>query len=192
MLEKQDLIDFEEKIANIYNQGLIHAPIHLHVGAEDALIDIFKEHYKDGDWIIGTHRAHYQWLLSGRSPEELEKQILEGHSMQIFGDKFITSSIVAGGASIAVGIALALQKENSSNKVLCFLGDAAGECGIAKESIRYVEGHNLPILFIIEDNSKCVNTNTSKSWGEQNIPKTIRFEYCRKYGHAGAGAYVMF
>ena len=192
MLNKDQLINFEEEIAEKYNQGLIRAPIHLHVGAEEGLINIFKEHYKENDWIVSTHRAHYPWLLSGRSPEELKKQILEGHSMQLFDDKFITSSIVAGGASIAVGIALALKNENSKNKVLCFLGDAASECGIAKESIRYSEGHDLPILFIIENNEKCVNTNTYQSWGTKNIPKVIKFDYCRKYPHAGCGTYIMF
>ena len=41
MLE-QDLIDFEEDIASIYEQGIIRAPIHLRSGNESQLVDIFK------------------------------------------------------------------------------------------------------------------------------------------------------
>ena len=40
MLE-QDLIDFEEDIASIYEQGIIRAPIHLRSGNESQLVDIF-------------------------------------------------------------------------------------------------------------------------------------------------------
>lgn len=192
MLNKEDLQNFEKEIAKLYSEGVIKAPIHLVDNNEEQLIEIFKNYYKEGDIILSTWRSHLHWLLSDRSPEELKKQIIEGYSMSIFDKGFITSSIVGGIAPIAVGIAMGLKIKKSKNKVLCFLGDASFECGISKESIRYAEGHNLPILFIIENNARCVRANTQSVWGKENKKKIIIYNYKPTYPHAGCGAYCQF
>ena len=41
-LTKKDLIDFERKVADAFNQAKIKAPIHLHGNNEEDLIEIFK------------------------------------------------------------------------------------------------------------------------------------------------------
>jgi TPP-dependent pyruvate/acetoin dehydrogenase alpha subunit len=192
MLTKQELVEFEKEIAELYNKGEIKAPVHLVDNNEEQLIEIFKDNYKDGDIILSTWRSHLHWLLSGRSKEELKKQILEGYSMSVFDKNFITSSIVAGIAPIAVGIAMGLKLKNSKNKVLCFLGDASFECGITKESIRYSEGHNLPILFIIENNARCVRAKTKEVWGIEKTKKVIEYHYKPNFPHAGCGEYKQF
>src|SRR3990167_2063281 len=78
------------------------------------------------------------------------------------------------------------------NKVLCFIGDSASYCGITLESIRYSRGHNLPILFIVEDNDKSVRANTLDTWGLGFEHKEIEYFYDMEYPHAGTGAYVIF
>jgi len=190
-MNKQELIKFTENIANLYENGKIKAPIHLGGENEEQLIKIFKD-YKRNDWILSTWRSSYHWLLSGRSPKKLKKQIVEGHSMHIYDDKFFTSAIVGGIAPIAVGLAWGLKLGKSSNKVWCFLGDGAYACGIVKESIAYAEGHDLPIQFVIEDNNLTVRANTKEIWGTKKVLKVIKYEYIRKYPHAGSGKYVMF
>ena len=64
LLTKQELIDFEEDIANSFNQGLIKAPIHLYDGNEEEILQIFKE-VNEEDWIFCSWRSHYQCLLKG-------------------------------------------------------------------------------------------------------------------------------
>jgi pyruvate dehydrogenase E1 component alpha subunit len=188
---KKEIIEFEEEIAKQYEQAKIRSPIHLSGGNEEELIKIFKD-YRKGDWIFSTYRSHYHWLLSGRSPQDLRKQILNGHSMHVYGKKFFTSSIVGGVAPIALGVALALKKKGSSHKVWCFVGDMAAECGLVKECIRYASGHNLPIIFVIEDNGYSVRAITRQTWGEHRAKVTRRYRYKRHYPHAGIGKYVMF
>lgn len=190
-MNKQQLIKFEEKIVRLYEQARIRAPIHLSGGNEDTLIKIFKD-YKKGDWIFSTYRSHYHWLLSDASPKALKKQILEGHSMHIYGNKFFTSSIVGGIAPIALGVAWALKMKKSSHKVWCFIGDMAGESGIVYESIKYAKGHNLPVRFVIEDNSYSVRAKTKEIWGRQRVKVNTRYKYKRHFPHAGTGKYVMF
>jgi pyruvate dehydrogenase E1 component alpha subunit len=193
---KEKLDAFSEEIAEIYKQGKIRAPIHLCGDNAAQLIEIFKQ-VKRTDFIFSTWRSGFHWLLSGRSEEELKKQILEGHSMHIYSDRFFTSSIVGGIAPIAVGVALALKMKKSKDRVWCFIGDAAFECGIVKESIRYSEGHDLPIKFIIENNGYSVRAKTQEVWGKHKNNKIIKYNYKRKYNHAGCALdgktkYIMF
>ena len=41
-MNKEDLIKFEEEIAELFNTGKIRAPVHLYHGNEDQIIDIFN------------------------------------------------------------------------------------------------------------------------------------------------------
>ena len=40
---KKDLIDFEEKIVSLWEDGQIRAPVHLSNGNEDELIEVFSK-----------------------------------------------------------------------------------------------------------------------------------------------------
>ncbi len=208
-MKKNQLTAFEERIKKLFEEGKIRAPIHLSGENEEALLEIFKK-YNKNDWIFSTWRNHYHWLLSGRDPEALKSQILAGDSMSVFDDRFFTSSIVGGNAPIALGVALAikLKKEQLANnknqdkqdeaaaegasRVWCFTGDMAAAGGLVQECIRYAEGHDLPIQYIIEDNGLSVITDTQKVWGTENRKKTFRYQYKRKFPHAGTGKFVEF
>ena len=190
-MTKKDLIRFEHMIADLYEKGKIQAPIHLAGTNEKQLIRVFK-HVKKNDWIFSTWRNHYHWLLSSRSPKELRKQIVEGHSMHVFGERFFTSAIVGGISSIAMGVAWSLKKKRRKGHVWCFVGCMGSRCGITMESINYAKGHDLPITFVVEDNNLSVKTNTRESWGKGKKDKEIHYKYKRKYPHAGMGKFVLF
>ena len=64
MLNKNELIEFEQEIKKIYESGKIKAPIHLSGNNEDQLIKIFKK-IKKNDWVFSTWRNHYHALLKG-------------------------------------------------------------------------------------------------------------------------------
>jgi len=178
----ENLKKFSNFIATFYNKGLIKGPVHLSGSTDNKqeknLIKIFKKYYKKGDWIFATYRNHFAWLLSGRNPNKLVQQIIDGHSMHVYDNKFFTSAIVGGHVPIAVGVALALKLKKSKNKVLCFLGDSAAHCGVVFESIKYSYYHKLPIIFIIEDNNRSVYTKTSDVWGIKN--KDYFFNFYKK------------
>jgi len=190
---KEKLLAFEQDIADIYEAGKIKAPVHLSDGEEESLIQIFSEnHINHNSWIFSTWRSHYHWLLSGRDPKELKKQILDGKSMHIFGHRFFTSSIVGGISPIALGVADALKRKESPDLVYCFVGCMGASIGITQECIRYASGHNLPIRFIIEINGLSVRADTLDCWGREKNPVVMSYKYERKRPHAGSGRYVMF
>ena len=79
-MNKKDLINFENDIANVFNSGKIRAPIHLYSNNEDFLIKFFKK-IKKNDWVFCSWRSHYQCLLKGVPAKILKKEILDGKSI---------------------------------------------------------------------------------------------------------------
>ena len=166
-MTKKDLIAFENKIARLFREGKIHAPIHLAGNNEDQLIKIFEESIKPWDWVFSTHRSHYHALLHGIPADWLEKEILAGRSMHIFSEehKFFTSAIVGGTLPIAVGVAFALKRQRRVERVWVFIGDGASETGLFWETAKFACSYGLPIIFVVEDNSYSVNTHKKERWG---------------------------
>lgn len=197
---KKDLVDFETKVADTFNEGKIRAPVHLYYGNEEDIIKVF-ERINEDDWILCSWRSHYQCLLKGVPEDQVFKKILDGQSISLCFPDFniYSSAIVGGNIPIAVGIAYSLKMNNKNSKVYCFIGDMTSETGIAHESIKYSINHDLPIIFVVEDNGLSVCTETNITWGSDkltyenyNSDKIIFYKYKSKYPHAGAGTRVQF
>ena len=188
-MTKQDLINFENKIIGHYKDFKLPFLFHLSGGNEDQLIEIFKE-IKEGDYVLSGHRNHYHALLHGLPPNEVEEKILGGRSMFIYDRKrnFFTSAIIGGTPAIAAGIALALKRKGSTQKVWCFVGDGTEDSGHLFEAARYVSGFDLPCNFIVEDNNRSVCTTKVERWGtsvEPVFPSCVRrYKYQITYPHA--------
>lgn len=180
MLTKQDLLDFEQSIAELYRDCKLPFLFHLSGGNEDQLLDIFKE-VKKGDYVLSTHRNHYHALLHGIPADTLRDRIINGRSMFIYdrSKNFFTSAIIGGTVAIAAGIALALKRKGSSQKVWCFVGDGTEDNGHLFEAARYVHGFDLPCTYIIEDNNRSVTTTSDERWGKGRNPTW--FPCVRKY-----------
>ena len=196
----EGLIAFESKIADLFNNGVIRAPVHLSDGSESSIIEIFKS-VKTEDWVFCSWRSHYQALLKGVPATRVEAEILAGRSISLcFSDfNFYSSAIVGGQVPIAVGAALSLKRNSQPGHVWCFIGDMTSETGIAQTAIRYSEKQDLPITFVVEDNGISVLTQTRDVWNskslrfeESNSTKILSYKYKSKYPHAGAGVRVQF
>ena len=199
-LTKDDLINFEEKVAQEFNKGNIRAPIHLYYGNEEQIINVFKN-VKKQDWVFCSWRSHYQCLLKGVPENILMNDIVNGKSISLcFPEyKIYSSAIVGGSIPIALGAAWAIKFKNKKEKVFCFMGEMTSETGIVHECIKYSTNHELPIIFIIEDNEKSVMTDTRSTWKMKTMSyeKTkqkniIYYKYSNKYPHSGAGKRIQF
>ena len=199
-MTKEDLVKFEEEIAELFNAAKIFAPVHLYNGNEEQIIKVF-ENIRSQDWVFCSWRSHYQCLLKGVPPKEIKEEIIAGRSISLcFPDYQIYSSALVGGSlPVAVGTAIAIKRKDEDSKVYCFMGDMTSETGIAHECIKYSRNHQLPIHFIIEDNSKSVCTDTRETWNvsslsyeEKHDSNITYYHYETKYPHAGAGTRVQF
>ena len=194
------LIAFEDDIADEFNASKIKAPVHLYSGNEREMIDVFDRVRAD-DWVLCSWRSHYQCLLKGVPADEVKSEIMAGHSITLnFPEhRVLSSAIVTGVLPIAVGLGLGIQREGGKERVWCFLGDMTSETGSAHECIKYVQNHELPVHFVIEDNGKSVCTDTRETWGVDTLtyenadnPYVTYYQYETKYPHAGAGQRVQF
>jgi len=199
-MDKQKLIAFENKIADLFNKAKIRAPIHLYSNNEDQMIKIFKK-IKKNDWVFCSWRSHYQCLLKGVSEKILTKEIIAGKSISLCfpKHKIYSSTIVGGVLPIATGLAFSNKIQKIKSKVFCFVGEMTAETGIMHECLKFSKNNNLPIHFIVEDNSKSVCTDTRKAWSMKKLSfegkkdKFITYyKYSLKYPHAGAGRRVQF
>ena len=206
-MNKEQLIEFESDIANLFNSGKIRAPIHLYANNEEKIMRVFERVDVKRDWVCCTWRNHYQALLKGIPADLLRQKIIEGKSMvmNLPEYKFICSSIVGGIPSIAAGLALASKIKGTGEHVWCWTGDMSAETGAWSEAFRYARAHKLPITFVVEDNGLSVLTPTKEVWGNKkwylSYQNTDWYEgdhiiYYRyknlKYPHAGAGIRVQF
>ena len=209
------LKEFEEEIAQLYENGEIKAPVHLRDGNEEILTEIFRK-IKSQDYVFSTWASHLHCLLKGVPPERVRQDILDGRSITLHYPEynFSSSAIVGGIAPIAVGTAKALQMstapiKNEPPRVFAFVGDMALNTGIVNESIRYSIGHDLPITWVVEDNGKSVGTETEETCGiktkdlfdslQQLLRKysccnveLIYYSYKTSYPHSGTGVFVEF
>ena len=191
MMNKAELIAFEDEIRELFNAGKIAAPIHLASGNEDQLIDIFKR-IKPNDWVFGTWRSHYHCLLKGVPPEELKAKIVAGRSIGLcFPEhRILCSALVGGNAPLAVGMAMAIKRRGGNGHVWCFVGDMSVRTGIFYESLSYAGGHRLPVTFIVENNGMSVMTNTQEVWGTPEDASRVYTEwysYNLDVPHVGTG-----
>ena len=137
-LTPEDLIRFEENIAEEFNAGKILAPGHLYYGCEQPMLDVFEDVAPD-DWVMCSWRSHYQCLLKGVPPEQVKAEIIAGHSITLcFPEhRIFSSAIVTGILPIATGVALGIKRRGGHEKVWCFIGEMTAETGLAYECIKY-------------------------------------------------------
>lgn len=193
-MNKQDLINTELKIKELFKQKKIRSFFHLSGGNEDELINIFKK-IRSMDWVFSTHRSHYHALLKGMSSEDLIEKVIKNESMHLFNKKLklFTSSIVGGCLPIAVGVAIGIKRKKLDEHVWVFIGDTCSTMGIFNECVKYSNGFDLPITFVVEDNGYCINAITKNLWGAcKDNSKVFQYNYERIYPHSGTGDFVNF
>jgi len=202
-LTKDDIVKFEQEIAEVFATGAIRAPVHLRSGREDELIHIFRdEKIGDDDYVFGFWDSHELALLKGVPREEVKKAILEGKSISLcFPEhKVLCSGIVGSLMGTATGVAWALKNQKKPGRAYLFCGEMSSETGIFFEAVKYAYNFDLPVKFIVCDNGLSVMTKTREVWGSDEPwfkgtkyeSKIIYFQYVNGYPHSGLGKLITF
>ena len=159
----------EEKIIEIYPTDLVQSPLHLSIGQESLAVGVCSN-LSNEDQLFTTYRSHAYYLAKGGNLKAFMAELMgrktgcchgKGGSMHL-ADSSVnfmgTSAIVASTLPHAVGAAYANLIHNKSNIVVCVIGDGAADAGVYHESLNFASLHNLPIVFVIEDNDLAVHT----------------------------------
>lgn len=163
----------EEHIASEYPKGEIRCPVHLSIGQEFiAAVVGLNQHMQDT--AVSSHRAHAHYLAKGG---DLYKMIAEiygkvtgcckgrGGSMHLIDLSvgFLGSSAIVGNSiPIGVGSGLSHKLNSSESLSFVFLGDGAIEEGSFYESVNFSVVHELPIVYICENNFYSVYTGLNQ------------------------------
>ncbi|MBI3601315.1 MAG: hypothetical protein HY209_00230 [Candidatus Omnitrophica bacterium] len=203
MVTKEDMVVFEQEIADIFATGAIRAPVHLRAGREEQLINIFQEQrISDDDYVFGFWDSHELALLKGVPRQELKEAILDGKSISLCFPKYkiLCSGIVGSLMGTAAGVAWALKHQGQKGRVFLFCGDMSAETGVFHEAVKYIYNFDLPATFVVCDNGVSVMTNTREVWGNPDPwfkgtkyeKKIIYFKYVNGYPHSGLGKLIKF
>jgi pyruvate dehydrogenase E1 component alpha subunit len=161
----------EEKIIELYPSDLIQSPVHLSIGQESVAVGICAN-LNPEDWVFINYRGHAFYLAKGGPLPQFFAELMgridglskgKAGSMHLAAPKqgvIGASAVVASTISHAVGAALASKIKGEKNRIfVANFGDGAMEQGVFFESLNFTALHNLPVLFLCEDNGLAVHTH---------------------------------
>jgi TPP-dependent pyruvate/acetoin dehydrogenase alpha subunit len=166
---------FEEQVRDVLApQDLIRGSSHLYIGQE--AVGVGAIHALDPkDYVLSSHRGHGHALAKGVDPRAMFAEILgrrtgqckgKGGSMHItdMNLNFIGENpVVAAGAPIAAGVALACRHLKNGAIAAYFLGEGAINNGAFLEAANMVALWKLPVIFICENNLYAISVPLAKS-----------------------------
>ena len=176
----------ESTIASNYSDWEMRCPIHLSIGQEAIAVGICQN-LRQKDKIVTAHRSHAHYLAKGGSLKKMMAELYGkvsgcakglGGSMHLIDLKagvFAAVPIVGSTIPIGTGIAWANKLKKKSELVVAFFGDGASEEGVFFESLDFASLHNLPILFICENNEYSVYSHIlNRQSKKRDISKIAR------------------
>jgi len=179
---------FEERCAELYQQGLIGGFLHLYIGQEATGVGAVAA-LQERDHVITAYRDHGIALARGLDPNAVMAEMLgkrtgvsggKGGSMHL-ADKDLHMwggyGIVGGHLPLAAGIALASQYENRDEVVLCFMGDGATNIGYFHEALNLSAVWGLPVVWLVENNQYGMGTAVARASGAVEIVQKA-MAYC--------------
>jgi TPP-dependent pyruvate/acetoin dehydrogenase alpha subunit len=174
----------EEEVARIYPTEKIKSPVHLSIRQEAVAVGVCDPLRAD-DVVSGTYRSHAAYIAKGGDIPAIFAELYgkgtgcargKGGSMHIadMGHHILgTSAVVGTTVPIAVGYALALQREGAGRLAVAFFGDGATEEGVFHESLNFAALHKLPVLFVCENNGYAIHTPLSKRWATPRLCERV-------------------
>lgn len=163
----------EEKIIELYPYDKIQSPVHLSIGQEAVAVGLCSQ-LKLEDWLFINYRGHAFYLAKGGPLPELFAELYgkrsglskgKAGSMHLASPKhgvMGASAVVGSTISHAVGAALASKIRGEDRVFVTVFGDGATEQGAYHESLNFAALHNLPVLFLCENNDLAVHSPLSE------------------------------
>ena len=191
-MDKETLLDwyrqmvlirrFEQRSAELYQQGKIGGFLHLYIGQEAIAVGSIAAR-GEGDHVITAYRDHGHALAVGADPDAVMAELLgkkTGVSKGMGGSMHLADvsrrywggyAVVGGHLPLATGLALAEQYRETENAVLCYMGDGATNIGYFHESLNLAGVWSLPVLWIVENNQYGMGTAVDRASAAPIIEK---------------------
>jgi len=183
--------EFETEAERQYKAAKIGGYCHLSSGQEAATVGCVEGLGED-DYLVTGYRCHGFALARGVPPEEVMAELFgrqggcahgRGGSMHLLDvdrNYYGGWGIVAGQLPVATGLALGAVRQDRRSAVLCELGDGAVNMGAWHESLNLAALWDLPIVFLVVNNSYGMGTSVERASAEPEIYR--RAEAHRMHG----------
>jgi pyruvate dehydrogenase E1 component alpha subunit len=154
---------FEEKVQELFVEGLIQGTTHLCQGQEAVSVGSMAALRPD-DYLTITYRGHGHALARGVPMEACFAELMgrrTGCCKGVGGSMHFTDvsrgllgafAIVGAGLPVALGAAISAQRQGFDRIAVTFMGDGATNIGTFHESLNLAATWKAPIIFIIENN----------------------------------------
>ena len=164
----------EEKLIEIYRQGIVPGHIHSGRGQEGGYAGTLATS-QPGDYFKFTHRAVSAIHQTGISFREIYGEILGKQTSATHGcggvnhindlDKGVIgmSAMLACDVHIAAGFAMKLQRDNPGNIVYFYMGDGTSNRGPIHETMNIASAWKLPMIFICDNNQFAISASIRES-----------------------------
>ena len=174
----------EEEIQRLYPTDKIKSPIHLSIGQEFVSVGVISA-LNESDVVSATYRGHAAYIAKGGDLNKMMAELYgkaggcaggKAGSMHLVDmDRNIlgTSAVVATTIPLAVGYALALKREGRGRIVVSFFGDGATEEGAFAESLNFASLHDLPVLFVCENNGYAIHSPIKDRWASEALCERV-------------------
>jgi 2-oxoisovalerate dehydrogenase E1 component len=171
---------FDERTAELFNQGLVKGTAHSYVG-EEAVAAGACANLREDDYIVGTHRGHGHCIAKGARVDRMMAELMgrqDGYCRGLGGSMHIAAldlnilgcnGIVAAGLPIGTGAALAARLRHTDRVVIAFFGDGASSQGVVHESLNLAAVWKLPIVFLCENNQYALSTSAKRTIAGDSI-----------------------
>jgi pyruvate dehydrogenase E1 component alpha subunit len=154
---------FEEKVQELFMEGLIEGTTHLCQGQEAVPVGAVSA-LREDDYMTITYRGHGHALARGIPAEACFAELqgrATGCCKGVGGSMHFTDvskgllgafAIVGAGLPVAVGAAHSARLQGRDSVALTFFGDGATNIGTFHEALNLASVWKVPTIFIIENN----------------------------------------
>ena len=152
---------FEDTVQALFQRGEVPGTTHLYSGQEAVATGVASVLHPQ-DRVAGTYRGHGHALSLGVDPQALLDEML-GRATGVCGGRAGSMNvidlahglmgcygIVGGSIGAATGAALALKR--AQGVAVAYFGDGATNQGYFHECLNFAKVHNLPVLYVCENN----------------------------------------
>lgn len=162
---------FEEKAGQMYGLRKIGGFCHLYIGQEAVAAGTIGALDVKTDYVIGGYRDHAHALGMGMDPNSIMAELYgkatgcskgKGGSMHMYSaEKHMLggNGIVGSQIPVGTGVAWKIKYLNEKGVILCYFGDGAIHQGAFHESLNLAKIHDLPIIYIVENNQYGMGTD---------------------------------
>ncbi len=184
---------FEERCAELYQQGLIGGFLHLYIGQEATGVGAVNA-LREQDNVITAYRDHGIALARGLDVNAMMAEMLgkrtgvsggKGGSMHLANrglHMWGGYGIVGGHLPLAAGIALAAKYQEKDEVVLALMGDGSTNIGYFHESLNLSAVWELPVVWLIENNQYGMGTAVNRASGATELVNKARAYCCGPNG----------